>query len=99
MAHGGFDVKLVVETNFNNAVDIAQALLQFKVRVAMQAPLKRRNNFFFMKSDSARAAHCQDKGPTKFLVVVSIELLNFFKLFGGALGKARFALLVGGLRC
>ena len=96
---GGFHFKLIVETDFDNAVNIAQALLQFKVRVSLQPTLKRSNDFFFMQTDSARAAHCQYKGPTEFLVVVSVELVNFFKFFCGAVGEARFALLVGGLRC
>ena len=97
MARGGFHVELVVETDLNNAVDIAQALLQFKVRVSLQAPFKRCNDCFFMQANSARAAHGQDKGPAEFLVVVGVELLNFFKFFGGAVGQTRFALLVGGL--
>ena len=69
----------VVQANFNDAVNVAQALLQFKIWMTVQTSFKGGNDLVFVESGAPRPTHCQNKRPTKFFVVGSIERLNFFK--------------------
>ena len=44
VAERGLVAQFVVEANFNNAMDIAQAFRQLVIRMVMQAPLKSRDD-------------------------------------------------------
>ena len=88
-------IGFVIQTNFNNAVNVAQAFLQFKIRVTVQASFKRGNDLMLVQAQSARSPHSQNKRPSKLLIVGGVEALNFFKLSRAAFSEARFALLVG----
>ena len=89
--------KLVVEPDLGNAVDVAQALLPFKLRVAQQAPRKGFNDLLLVQPQSTRATHRQNEGKAELGVVVGVELLDHRKLCRRALRQTRLALLVGGL--
>ena len=86
----------VIQANFNNAVDIAQALRQLVVRMVMQTPLESTNDLLARKAGAAWASHSQDERKTEFDVVVSVELLDMRELFWCAIRQASFALFVGG---
>ena len=87
--------RFVVQANLNNAVNVAQALGQFKVGVTLQTALKGGHDLVFVQAHTARTPHCQNKRPAKFLVVSSVECMNLGELFCGAICEARFGLFVG----
>ena len=91
----GEDGRFVVQANFNDAVNVAQTFLQFKIGMAMQASLKSSDDLMLVESCTPWAAHRQNKGPAKFLLVGCIQGLNFFELVRRAFCQARFALFVG----
>ena len=49
-------IGFVVQTNFNNTVDVAQAFLQFKFGVAVQASFKSGNDLVLVETQSARSS-------------------------------------------
>ena len=89
--------KLVVEPDLGDAVDVAQALLPLKLRVAQQAPRKGLDDLLLVQPQAARATHRQNERKAELGVVVGIELLDHRKLCRRALRQACLALLVGGL--
>ena len=74
----------VIEANFNNAVNVAQALGQFEIWMAVQAPLKAGDDLVFVQANTPRSSYRQNEGPAKFFLVSGIQFVNFFKLFCGA---------------
>ena len=90
--------KLVVQANFSDAVNIAQAFGQLEIRMPIQAPLKRFNDLRARVAQATRPAHRQDERPAKLGVVVLVELLELGKFLWAAVGQTRFALLVGRFR-
>ena len=76
-------------------MNVAQAFLQFKIWVTVQASFKRSHDLVFVEAQPARSSDGQNKGPSELLIVGSVEALNFFKLSRAAFSEARFALLVG----
>ena len=95
LALKGMAIGFVIQAYFNNAVNVAQALLQFKFGMAVQASFKGGDDLMLVQPKSAGSSDCQNEGPAKFFVVSSVEALNFFKFSGGAFSEAGFALLVG----
>ena len=91
----GLLTKLIVQTNLCNAMNIAQALMQLKIWMSTQSTLKCCDDLLARKPRAAWPAHSEDEGPTEFIVVVGVELLELFKLLRRAIGQARFALLIG----
>ena len=91
--------QLVVEADFGNAVDVAQALGALKVRMVLQAARQGGNDLGLAQTQTARPAHRQDKGKAKARVVGGVERLNALKLFGRAVGQAGLALFVARLGC
>ena len=49
MAKGGFGSCFVVEPNFDNAVNVAQTLLQLKIGMTVQASFKGGNDLMFVE--------------------------------------------------
>ena len=88
----GVNAKFVIQSNFNDAVNVAQTFLHFKVGVALQAPRKGVDDVLPGQACAARAAHRQNEGKAKPGVVVSVQLLNVGELFSRAIGQARLAL-------
>ena len=72
--------EFVVEADLGDAVNIAQALGKFIVRVMTQAALKGHHDLGFVEPQPPRAAHSQDERKAEFGVVCRIERVNFFKL-------------------
>ena len=99
VAKGGLEAKLVVQADFNNAVNIANALIPFIVHGVGKAPLKGLNDLLLVQARAAWAPHGQHKRKAELAVVVGVELLNMCKFCWCALGQPRFALLVGGFDC
>ena len=97
LAQRGRHAELVVQADFDDAVDVAQAFGQFKVGVAVQAALEGLDDLRLVQAHAARAAHRQDEGPAELGVVVGVETLDFGELLGRAVGQARLGLLVGRL--
>ena len=95
VAERGLHVKLVVHADFGDAVDVAQTLLQLHVGVTEKAALEGIDDLFFTQAQATRAAHGQDERPSKFGVVVGVELLDLVEFFGRAVGQARLGLFVG----
>ena len=96
MTQRRLDTKFVVQADFDNAVDVAQTLLQLKCGVTPQSALKGLDDLPLVQADTARSANRENKGPAKFGVVIRVELLNVCKLFGGAVGQARPGLFIRG---
>ncbi len=96
MAQLRVQAQLVVEANLNDAVNVANAFFEFEIGGVVQAPLEGFDDLFPAQTQAAWAANGQDERPAKLGVVGGIEGLNLGKLFGGAMGQARTALLVGG---
>ena len=97
LAFSGLDAEFVVQPNFDDAMNMTQALLELKVRVSMKAALEGFDDLRLVQTHAARAAHGQNERPAELLLVVGVELLDLGKFFRGAFGQARFGLLVGGL--
>jgi hypothetical protein len=93
----GRDAELVVQADLGDAVDVAQALRQFEVRMALQAALEGGDDLAARKARAARPAHGQDEGPAEARVVGGVELLDVRKLGGRAVGQAGPALFVRAL--
>ena len=72
VAECGLHAKLVVQPDLDDAVDVAQALCQLKVGVAVQAALKRVDDLLLVQAQATRAAHGQDEGPAELGVVVGV---------------------------
>ena len=96
VAQIGFDAQFVIEAELDNAVDIAQAFLQFKVGMVFKAPGKGADDLLLIQSGAARAAHCKDERKTEFVVVGLVQLLDGGELLRRALCQAGLALLIGG---
>ena len=73
--------KFVIQANFGNAMNIAQALCQLEIGVVAQAALKRGNDLCLVQPHTAWSTHCQNKREAEFLVVAGVEVLNLCKLF------------------
>ena len=97
IARLGRVAEFVVEPDFGNAVDVAQALGALEVGVLVQAARQGGNDLSAAQAQATRPAHRQDEGEAKARVVGGVELLDAGKFFGCAIGQARFALFVGGL--
>ena len=96
VAQGRLVAKFVVQTDFYDAVDVPQAFLQLKCRVAQQAALKGGDDLQLTQACPARPANGQHKRKSEFGAVVCIELLDLGELVWRAIGQPRFALLVRG---
>ena len=95
----GLNACFVVQPDFGNAVNVAQAFLQFKIGVTLQPSFKGLNDLLFVQSQAARSAHGQDKRPAKLGVVGLIQGLNFVKFFWRALCQTCLVLLVARFCC
>ena len=91
--------QFVVEANFNNAVNIAQAFRQLVVRMVLQTPLKSADDLLARQARAAWATNGQDKRKTELSVVVGVELLNMRELFGCAVRQSCCTLFVGRFGC
>ena len=96
-AKQGRDSELLVQPQLGDAVDLAQALGELVVAVAVQAALEGVDDLAAVQPQPARAAHGQDERPAEARVVVGIQLLQARELGGRAVGQARRALLVRAL--
>ena len=90
--------ELVVQANFDDAVDVAQALLQLETGVVEQPAFERGQDFLLGQAQPARTAHGQDKREAELGRVGRIQARNVFKLLLCALGQPGFALFGAGLR-
>jgi hypothetical protein len=91
------DAELVVQPDFGDAVDVAQALGQLEVRVPLQAALEGGDDLRSAQARHARPAHGQDERPAEPLVVAGIDLLDAGELFGRAVGQPGPPLFIGAL--
>ena len=93
----GLEAELVRQSNFHDAVHIAQAFLELKVGVLLQAARHGGQDLGLAQPATPRAAHCHDKWPVKLGAVIGVELLDGGQLLGRAVGQAGFFLLVARL--
>ena len=89
--------RFVVQSNFYDAMNVAQTFLQFKIGMTFESPFKCGNDLMFVEAFAAGSPYSQNEGPAKFFVVRGIECLDFFKLFRRAISQTRLALFVAGL--
>ena len=99
VAKQGRDVELVVQANFGNAMDVAQAFRELKLGMALQTALEGVDDFLSGQPGSARSTHGEDERKTKFSLVSRIETLDFCQFIWAALRQADLALLQAGLGC
>ena len=95
IAQRGLYSELVVQANFHDAVDVAQAFLQLKIRMVLQPAREGGDDLLPAQAHAARAAHREDERKAEFCVVVGVELLQRGEFFGRAMGQTGLALLVG----
>ncbi|MCC2636099.1 MAG: hypothetical protein K0S48_3985, partial [Ramlibacter sp.] len=88
--------ELVVETNLDDAVDVAQRLGAFELRVVVQPAGEGVDDLLARQPRAARTAHRQDEGEAELGVVVGVELLDAPEFLGRTVRQSRLALLVGG---
>ena len=93
----GLQAKLVRQSNFYDAVYIAQTFLKLKIGVLLQAARHGGQDLGLVQPGAAGAAHCHDKWPVEFGAVIGVELLDGGQLLGRAVGQAGFFLLVARL--
>ena len=96
VAQRRLDAELVVQADFDDAVDVAQAFAQLIVRVTQQAALEGVDDLPLAQAGAARSAHRQDEGEAELGVVVGVQLLDAGEFLGRAIGQAGLALLMGG---
>ena len=90
-------VELVVQADFRDAVNIAQAFGPLEVGRIAQAPGECRDDLRLEQARPTRAAHRQDEGKAEFCLVVGIELVKPRQFVKRAIDQACFGLLVRGL--
>ena len=95
VADGGLLAKFVVDAQFNNAVDIAQALPDLKRRAVLQPAGEGVDDLLLGKAVPARATHRQDERETKFSAVVTVKLGQGGHFLWRAMGQTDRALLAG----
>ena len=95
IADDRFDAEFVIQPDFDDAMNVAQALLQLEAGMPMQATLKRVDDLLFAQPGTPCTPHSQNEREAEFCVVVGIELLDSGELFRCAIGQADLALLMG----
>ncbi|EWS58157.1 hypothetical protein Y694_03932 [Methylibium sp. T29-B] len=87
--------ELVVQADLGDAVDVAQALGQLDLGVALQPALQRREDLAPVQALAAWAAHRQHEGPAEARAVFGVEPLHQRELLRGAVVQAGARLLAG----
>ena len=99
VAQCGRYAKFIVQANLCNAVNLANAFIQLKQGVVVQAALYCRQNELLAQAHTTRTAHCQYERKAKLSEVSRIELGDVGQLIWRALRQACFVLFVGRFGC
>ena len=97
VAIGRHDAELVVQADFSDAMDLAQAFGALGIGLGLQAAREGGDDLGAAQAGATRAAHGQDEGPAKPRVVLGVELLQAGEFVRGAVREPGLALLVRGL--
>ena len=95
IAQGRCDRKLVIDAQFDHAVNVAQAFLHFKVALVLQAPRKGGDDLLARQTVAARATHRQDEGKAELGFVVVVKPLQRAELVRRTAGQPRPVLFMG----
>ncbi len=88
----------LVQADFRDAMDVAQAFGELEIGMMREASLERRDDLRPAHAQSARTAHGKDERKAEFLVVGGVQALDVGEFLRRAGGQARTALLRRRLR-